>query len=213
MRYKRVILYSPQTPVPIYPFTFNKYIIFFFTVFLMLISSSSFGQIDSLESACFEYYQAKEKAEIEEYKQLRKYKLLRFLPSFGYSIERRDFIISLNSSLVVNFLENKQLRHNKIASIRMLNQLQYKQDLTKINLIKDQIHQVQKEKNIQLELFEIEKAIYSIKEKQYNKTDIDPIQFLEAKKKYIQQKKKITDIDYKLFLLNQELLITSKWST
>lgn len=61
-----------------------------FTNILVLFFTLEYAQTGSLETSCKRYYERKNRAEIEEFKALKKYKFLRFFPSLGYAIERKE---------------------------------------------------------------------------------------------------------------------------
>lgn len=182
------------------------------TVYLFIFALIAHGQIDSLVASCSKYYEQKTVAEVEEFKQLRKYKFLRFLPSFGYSLQRADFIVSLNTNGVISYLENKQIRHNKIASIILQNKLLLEQDLRTLTLLENKIKEVQKQQLTAQKIIEIDQKIFKIKETQYNQAELEPLLFLQAQKHIIEQEQKLENINYQLFELTQTLLNTAKWN-
>lgn len=170
------------------------------------------AQTDSLKVSCEAYYQGKAQAEIQEYKQLKKYKFLRFLPSFGYSILRNDFVVSLNTNGVISYLENKQIRTNKISSIIMNNNLLLEADLREISMKQSELEKIiTQKKNIQ-KLIELEKLIFNIKKEQYENAELEPLLYLQAQKTLINQEQKLENINYKIFKINQELLSIAKWN-
>lgn len=185
---------------------------FLLTVCLFIFSLFCYAQSDTLIVSCKKYYEQKTLAEIEEYKQLRKYKFLRFLPSFGYSIERADFIISLNSSSLISFLENKQIRHNKVSSIVLKNSILLQEDLRNILFTENKIKEVEKQLKTAQKVLKIDQKIYKIKENQYNNAELEPLAFLQAQKHIIEQEQRLQNIEYQLFELKQTLLNIAKWN-
>jgi hypothetical protein len=171
-----------------------------------------YGQSDSLKVSCEAYYQTKAEAEIEEYKQLKKYKFLRFLPSLGYSILRSDFVVSLNTNGAISYLENKQIRNNKISSIILQNNLLLSSALREIAMKQSELEKVITQKKNIHKLVELEKQIFKIKKRQYENAELEPLLYLQAQKTLINQEQKLEDINYKVFQINQQLLSIAKWN-
>lgn len=158
------------------------------------------------------YYQAKLKVEIEEYKQLKKYKFLRFLPSFGYSILRNDFVVSVNTNGAISYLENKHIWNNKISYIILQNNLLLESALREIAMKRKELDKVMSQKNNIHKLVELEQKIFKIKKRQYENAELEPLLYLQAQKTLINQEQKLEDINYKIFQINQQLLSIAKWN-
>lgn len=183
-----------------------------FWIILLFFSLKLVAQKDSLEISCQKYYEQKTTAEVEEFKQLRKYKFLRFLPSFGYSLQRADFIVAINTNGIISYMEDRQIRDNKVNSIILTNKLLLEEDLRNITLLKKDLQELEKQKNVLQEILEIDQKIFEIKQTQYKQAELEPLQFLQAKKSFIQQQQQVENINYQLFLKKQALLNTAKWN-
>lgn len=190
-------------------YIFNVMLLFFFHV---VFSQTDSLEVDSLESSCRRYYELKAQAEIEEFKQVRKYKFLRFLPTIGYAIARQSLVVGVNSSSAIKYLEDKQIRRNKVSSIVQSNNLALERDLLQLHLLKQEIRQVQEKYQTALATIEIERKIFRIKKQQYNQAELEPLLFLQSQKTLLQQEQKVKDIQYNIFQLNQQLLIIAKWT-
>ena len=168
-----------------------------YCVFILFASFTSFAQCD-YEKSAKEYLENLKQAEITEFKTQNKYKVLNWLPSFGYDALRNSPIVTFSFSQVKNSLDNNATRKAKLQSIELKYTLLQQETRSEIVRLLQKIYETQSLMTAKGEIRSLEEEKLKMYEELYKLQKITPEQL-------INQKIKMKQIDLELITQQLEL--------
>ena len=187
------------------------------TIFLLLFNITNTDTIPStpqLQHSLETYYLQKTQAEIEEYRDKKRWSWLKFVPSIGINT---DFGIRPNLQFsfanMYGLLNDQNKKELKIKSLIKRNELAFNADLLKLHrlLLKRQL--AMQDLQHARELLHLDEAIFKIQEDKYDRAELLPTQYLSLKKSILQQRYSIVLKLQAIELLRLEILELARYYT
>ncbi len=176
----------------------------------LIFPVSSVPEIDSLQTSITKYFQEKTLAELEQYNYKTRAQWLKFLPSPGWNFILNSPVISYNFSDVANAVNYKYIRKATVNAIIQANQVELNSTWYEIVLLRETLTSKINAYNATFDLLSLHTAKFEIVEKGYNKNEITPSDFLNAKLSLASFTNSLQKDFSALVQLRNELLIKSK---
>ena len=198
-----------------HPFEIKPQITMLKTLILSLhiLTTDTLPPANQLLSSIDSFYQVKTQAELLEYQNSKKGEWLKYLPTVGiqYTLDGKPRpTLSFSSSIVYRAKKDKHALVAKRRAIIEKNRLEAQKTKEVLQEMLDEYYVLSQELTARKELLEIDSLLFLIDQKQYDKLEMAPSEFLKAKKTYLQHVQAFRKHRNELFLLRRKILAFSR---
>lgn len=184
-------------------------------LYLMIIINTNllFGQevdnIVQLRSHLQNYYNLKEQAKLEEYKDIKKLTWLLFIPGIGYDFINQNPYVVYNTSSLFSYFNTRIKQKHKRENIKKESELNFRTDQVKLERLYLRLMALFNEYELEKSVYDDYCKLYEIKNGKYNNNEIGLETLLLSEIQLKQRKQYLYNIEEKIhdIVLQLELLI------
>ncbi|MFW5700441.1 MAG: hypothetical protein ACOCWM_02025 [Cyclobacteriaceae bacterium] len=155
--------------------------------------------LGTLLHALEQNYQVINEAELEEYKQLNKYKWLNYMPSVGYDLVYNRPVVSINLADIGRFINDNQAREHKQTSIiksnRILLAKEKKSVTTRYNYLVNLFHRY----DLEIEVYNLHYKLFILSKSKYENDEIPIEQFTQEQIKIKEEEKNLYTLKDRIY--------------
>lgn len=156
----------------------DKYLIISLLSFIFVSASSQvYTPLDSLKLALDQKYSAILYADIEQFKESRKYNFLNFLPSLGYDFYSHRPIITYNIAALAGLIRSNNERLNKVTSISKHSEITVSSQKNKLVSKYNRLSNLFASYDLELSIYDKFLQLYQIEKAKYNNQEITIAEF------------------------------------
>lgn len=165
---------------------------------------------DSLKYSLRVFYIKKTEAEQTQFKTKIKYKWLKFVPSIGWNFGLNSPVVGYNTNDLVNALNHKTNKEAILSGFERQNEVLYNDAVTEVKYLLKNLNFMLKQYYSGVTVFNLQKDLFLIIERQYQKGELLPSEYLQKKIAYEKVLMDREKLKYKLIEMRNTILIKGK---